>query len=85
MNTAICQAVENITALNKRDAAALADKIIDAVIDALRRDPAIPSRTFAAWSLQMADLRARVAEQITAEIEGRVDLDEVLSTIESVG
>ncbi len=77
----ISRAVENIAALNKRDAASLADRIIDGVIDALRRDPAIPPRSFADWSLVLADLRPRVAEQIDDVIGGHVNREKVLTTL----
>jgi hypothetical protein len=82
--TDIYKAVENVTTLNKRDAAWLADRIIDGMIDALRRDPAIPPRSFAEWSLALADLRLRLSEQLADEMIGLVDLDSVLNTIEAV-
>ena len=81
--TAICRAVENIRALDRRDALALADEIIDDMISVLQRDRNISSRSFSEWSLALADLRARIAEQIADEIEGHVDRGTVLLEIEA--
>jgi len=78
-------AVENIPALGRRDADWLADRIVDAAIDALRRDPKISRRSFAEWSLTLADLRLRIGELLNEQINGHVNLDEVLNTIELVG
>ena len=36
------EAVENLPALSRRHAAWMADKIVDSMIEALRRDPALP-------------------------------------------
>jgi hypothetical protein len=81
----IYRAVENIAKLTRRDAGALADQMIDTTIDALRRNPEIPARSFAEWSLILAGLRPRIAEQIADLIDGHADLDEVLTTIEALG
>ena len=74
MNTAACRAIENIPALDQRDALALADEIIDDMIAVLQRDHSISSRSFIEWSLVLANLRARIAERITNAIAGHVDL-----------
>lgn len=80
----IYRAVGNIAALNKRDAAwLLADQIIDGMIDARRRDPAIPPRSFVEWPLAFANLRLRLSEQLADEMIGLVDLDTVLNAIEA--
>ena len=83
MNTAACRAIENIPALDQRDALALADEIIDDMIAVLQRDHSISSRSFIEWSLVLANLRARIAERIANEIEGHVDLRTVLLEIEA--
>ena len=57
IETATYRAVEDIPAFNRRDAAGLADEIIDDRMLAFQRDLAIPSRSFADWSLALADLR----------------------------
>jgi hypothetical protein len=79
----ITRAIEDIPTLDRRDAARLADEITDAVIEALRRDRAIPSRTFNAWAVVLADIRHRVTDQINLRISGRVNVDEVIALIES--
>ena len=57
MTRTILEAVENVRPLSKRDALWLSDQIVDATIDALRRDSSITSRSFADWSLIFAGLR----------------------------
>jgi hypothetical protein len=84
MNSEIYRAVRDIPALDRKDAAALADRIVDNLIDSLRRNPALPARTYSEWDLLFADQRQRTAEQIAAIIAGHVDLDEVLTTIVAV-
>ena len=83
MNTEAGKAIENIKALDGRDAARLADVIIDDVIIALRRDRSISSKSFMEWELALANLRARIAERITNEIAGHVSLSAVLLEIEA--
>jgi hypothetical protein len=84
MSSEAFRAVQNIRALNRSDAAALADEIIDNLIDALRHNPALPARSHFEWSLLLADQRRRTAEQIAETIDGHVDLDAVLTTITAV-
>ena len=84
MNTATYRAVQDLPAFNRRDAAWLADRFIDDTIQALQRDLALPSRSFADWSLALADRRLRLSEQLANKMIGRVDLDEVLVTLEAV-
>ena len=82
--TAAYEAVENIRALDRRDALALADEIVDDVIAALQRDRNLSPHSFTEWSLTLADLRARIAERITNEIEGHVDRETVLLELKAV-
>jgi hypothetical protein len=57
LNTA--KALENIRALDRRNARALADEIVDDMIALLQRDRNISSRSFTEWYLVLANLRAR--------------------------
>lgn len=78
-------AVENVPVLDNRDASALADRLIDEMIDAVRRDPAVSPRAFDAWAIALAPLRERIAKEINSTINGHADLGEVLATIEATG
>ena len=84
MNSEIYRAVQDIRALNRGDAAALADRVVDNLIDALRRNPTLPARSHDEWALLLAEQRVRTAEQIAELVNGCVGLDEVLNTIEAV-
>jgi hypothetical protein len=81
----LCQAVQNIRPLGRRDALWLADRIRDDLIDALQRMPGTPQYAFAEWSVLLAPLHSRIAELILATIDGRVELDEVLVMIGAMG
>jgi hypothetical protein len=83
MNTAACRAIENIRALDQRDALVLADGIVNDMIVALQRDRNIPSKSFTEWELILANLRGRIGERIAHEITGCVSLSEVLLEIEA--
>lgn len=75
------EAIENIPTFGRRDAAAEADHLFDVIIDALRRDPALPSRSYFEWALALADLRGQIIEEIAGLIVGHADLDEILTTL----
>jgi hypothetical protein len=81
MSTEVLEAIENIPAFGRRDAEAEADRIVDSVIQALRRDPTVPQRSFAEWELVLADLRIPLSEQLAEGMTGLVDIDEVLATV----
>jgi hypothetical protein len=81
----LARAVEDLHALDRHDALQLADQILDALIDTLRRDPGIPPRSHAEWAVMLAPLHLRIAEGIHLAVDGRVVLDEVLVTIEAMG
>jgi hypothetical protein len=81
--TAAYRAIENIRALDQRDAFTLADRIVDDTIATLQRDRNISSRSFTEWELALASLRARIAERIASEIVGHVSLAEVLLELEA--
>jgi hypothetical protein len=81
--TAAYRAIENIRALDQRDALTLADTIVDDMVAVLQREHNILSRSSAEWSLALANLRARIAERIAEEIEGHVDLRTVLLELEA--
>ena len=83
MNSEIYRAVQDIRALNRGDAAALADRVVDNLIDALRRNPTLPARSHDEWALLLAEQRVRAAEQIAELVNGCVGLDEVLTIIEA--
>ena len=82
--TAAYEAVENIRALDRRDALALADEIVDDVIAALQRDRSLSPHSFTEWSLTLADLRACIAERIANEIEGHIDRETALLELKAV-
>ena len=72
--TAAYEAVENIRALDRRDALALADEIVDDVIAALQRDRNLTPHSFTEWSLTLADLRARGLPLVYSTAVVRPDL-----------
>jgi hypothetical protein len=75
-------AVMGLNALGHADAAELADQAVDLVVDALRRDPSLPARSFADWSLVLADVRKLVAELIQSRIDGYIRRDDVIAVLE---
>lgn len=81
MSTAIYEAVKNIPAFGRRDAAAEGDRLFDMIVEALRRDPTLPPRSSFEWALALANLRQQITEEIACVIVGRVDLDEVLAAV----
>jgi hypothetical protein len=85
MSCAAYRAIENMRAHDMRDAAWLADRIIESAIEMLRKDAGLPLRNSQQWDLALADLRSRVTEQIARTIVGRVDLSQVLSALEADG
>jgi hypothetical protein len=81
----ICRVIEDIRALDRRDALQLADGIFDSFIGELQRIPGIPRRSHAEWRVLLGQIHPQITEQIDQLTCGRVDLDEVLNTIESMG
>ena len=81
MNSEIYRAVQDFPALSRGDAAELADRIVDDLIDALRRNPTMPARSHDEWALLLAEQRVRTADQIAELVDGCVGLDEVLNTL----
>ena len=67
------------------DAHELADLTIELTITALVRDPAIPPRPFSEWWVRLANTRARLVEHFRRRIDGRVDVEDVLRTLEFEG
>lgn len=80
----ICKAVQDTPAFDRRDAAWLADRMLEIVIDQLRRDPRLPSRSADAWWLTLAPAHSRLTEIIAAMILGHADLGQVLTTIQAM-
>lgn len=77
------EAIENLRALDRRDALVLADAIVDDTIAVLRRDRNNSFRSFTEWELALADLHARIADRIAGEIAGHVDVAAVLIEFEA--
>jgi hypothetical protein len=75
----IAQAIEDIAALDRRDAEQLTDQIIDLLIRELMRDHTLPSRSSPDWSIKLATARQHVGELIHRRINGRVDRQDVLN------
>jgi hypothetical protein len=80
----IKQAITDLPTLDRRDAAILADRIIDVIIEALQRDRALPGRTTADWTIALASTRHRVAELIVRRLVGRINRDEALAALDEV-
>ncbi len=74
--------LEDLPALGQIDAAELADKIIDAVIDVLMNDKTIPKRTGFEWWLALATVRAFTVDEITSQILDHIDRQDALNTVE---
>ena len=80
--SALDQALDDVPALGRADAAILADQIGDAIIAALRRDRSLSARTTADWRLRLADELQRVAGLIHHRIRGHVRRDDVVRLLE---
>jgi hypothetical protein len=74
-------AIRDIAALNKRDAEQLTDQIVDNLIQALMRDPAMPIRSSLDWSIALANPRQHAIELIHRRINGHVDRQDVLNVL----
>ena len=82
MTEQLTKAIDDISGLNEIDAAELADKIIDAVIDLLMNDKTIPKRTRFEWWLALANVRTLAVEKITSRILDHIDRQDALNTVE---
>lgn len=80
--SAMINVVEDIPSLGRADAAELVDQIIDAAVDQLRRDPALPARAAADWDLAFADLRQRGIELVHRRIDDHVARTDVVRLLE---
>jgi hypothetical protein len=76
--------IEHLPILDVIDAHQLADLAIDGVISELMRAPNT-SRSYLEWVLVLADVRARIAQQISRRTCGRVHIDDVLHAFEMTG
>lgn len=74
--------IEDLPALGECDAAELADAIVDAAADVLRRDPALPPRSLLEWELALAKVHAFAVERINARILDHVDRLDALNAAE---
>jgi len=55
-------------ALDRDDAAALADWAIDHLIDRLRKDPRMPRLGYFEWEVMLADMRGEITRKLDAVI-----------------
>lgn len=85
MNERLINEIEDIHALDQVDAAELADVIVDAVIDVLRRDLASPKRSAIEWNLTLAQAHAFAVEQIHNRIFNHVDREDAIRAAEWEG
>jgi hypothetical protein len=75
-------AIEDLPALGVLDAHELGDLIIEQVIQKLQRDSSIPARSYSEWMVALADVRARIVEQIHLSIRNHVHIDDVLRALD---
>jgi hypothetical protein len=73
----ILNAISCVDVNESADAAAVADKVIDRVIVALRRDQRIPKLGRIEFELLLGDARLDIERDIADVIEGTVNLDDV--------
>ena len=74
--------IENVRTLTRRDALALADDLMKAVIERLRqRDP---RRSFESLWQELAPTHERLVEMLAAVILGRASLEEILGIVEAM-
>jgi hypothetical protein len=85
VNERLINEIEDIHALDQVDAAELADTIVDAIIDALKRDLALPKRKSIEWNLALAKAHAFAVEQIHNRIFNHVDREDALRACEWEG
>ena len=85
MSNNIQNAIEDLAALNVLDAHELADLTVELTIAALVQDPAIPPRSFLEWWARLANMRTLLVEHFHRRIDGHVDVEDVLRTLEFEG
>jgi hypothetical protein len=84
-NNNIRPLIEDLAAPGAPDAHELADAVIGLMVATLAHNPSIPSRTFSDWWAQLANARALIVEQIHRRVDGHVDVEDVLRTLEFEG
>jgi hypothetical protein len=67
--------------LDRDDAHAFAERVIDLTIDVLRRQPHVSRRSYDDWTLLFADLRREIATELTKLIHGKVDFEEFVRAL----
>ena len=85
MSNNIQNAILDLAALGVFDAHELADLTIELTIDALVQDPAIPTRSFSEWWARLANMRTLLVEHFHRRMDGHVDVEDVLRTLEFEG
>jgi hypothetical protein len=74
-------AADLVDTLGESDAAAIATVIVDQLIYRLRRDPFVPRRTFADWTVALGDLRESIEARLSELIDGHADLATLIPEI----
>jgi hypothetical protein len=74
-------ACDHIGAVDRGDCADVVDHVLDRVIHALHRDPAIPQRSYDAWRLFFADVRVGAEDLLDEQFAGLADLNRVVDAI----
>jgi hypothetical protein len=74
-------AILDIATLNKCDAETMADYALDALIETLQRDDALPRRSHAEWEIKLAPARQRIAEHVHTRIADHIARQDVLSEL----
>jgi hypothetical protein len=72
-----------ISVLDRGDADALADHIIETIIKTLRADARLPKLSLRQWDLLLADLRNDVADHVADFIDGMADFNDTVDVIRS--
>jgi hypothetical protein len=71
------KAIQDLSALDKRDAEKLGDQIRDLIIDeVLHRDPDMPGHSYTVWVLVLSGVRQQIAELIDSVIHNHVDRED---------
>jgi hypothetical protein len=66
---------------DRDDAAVLADRVIDRLVEALRADASLPRRARSDWWARLSGLRQRVKDDVTEMFEGCANYDAVIRAL----
>jgi len=78
----ILDALSCLDVADRGDAGALADRVIDRVIRALQRDARIPRLNRMEFELLLSDARLDIERDIAEQIDGTVNLGDVIDAVE---